>query len=112
MSIYPIELPIVPKLPKPRDTKEQRFDQFCHDFPEVYDEILKTCRDTLAADRSAILHMRWIVEDLRRVKHWSINNNYAPLYVDKVEAEFPEFRGHFHKRERAVKQMKKVPAYR
>lgn len=108
MNLYPSELPIVPKLPKPRDTKEQCFEQFCHDCPEVYEEILKTSRETLLADPSAILHMRWIIEDLRRTKHWSINNNFAPLYVDKIEAEYHEFRGHFHKRARAVRKMKRV----
>lgn len=104
-AYYPTELPIQPKLPRPQDTREQRFDKFDDENPFVFEEIKRRAR---AEPAGKILHMRRIIEDIREDEHIFINNNHAPFYVDKLERDCPELRGRFRKRARTERKMKRV----
>jgi len=101
----PPELPIQPELSFPQDTREQKFEAFDAEYPEVFQEIVKEARSM----PEKILHMRRIVENVRGKFKFQIDNNHIPFYVDKIEEKYPIFVGRFHKRARMIRTMKKVP---
>lgn len=107
-AFYPTELPIQPKLSRPMETREQRFEAFDAEHPEVFTAIVKSAHDQLP---KRIMHMRKMVEVIRDdFPGLGIDNNHIPFYVDKLEAKYPIFQGRFFKRARAIKKMKRVYA--
>jgi len=105
-ALYPPELPLEPKPPKPRETIDQQFIAYHTANPLVLSVIYARVCNGIREGKT-YFSMRDIIGDLRD-DGISINNNFTRPYTDLLIEEHPTLAPYFHRRARANGRMKRV----
>jgi len=76
------------------ESAKNKFWQYHKKNKSVYDLFEKTALDMIELGETR-LSAKYIIEKIRRVKRYKINNTYAPFYARLFEAYQPAYVGYF-----------------
>ena len=94
---------IIPDLPTPQETIDQRFDTRVAKHPEYSSAIFAKINDHISKGET-YLSMRDIFGELRGAG-LAINNDFSSRYTDMLIEFYPELEQYFHRRARAKGKM-------